>query len=79
MCSPSKLNLVRGTCVLHPKIPNVPTCGRDTVKREVREEQEKNKDTLLYGPMDKMRRKQMLIQRLEGQRDQISICYLCYN
>ena len=46
----------------------MPACGRDTVKREVREEQEKNKDTLLYGPMDKMRRKQMLIQRLEGQR-----------
>jgi hypothetical protein len=47
-------------CVLHLKIPNVPTRGRDTVKREVREEQEKNKDTLLYGPMDEMRRKQML-------------------
>jgi hypothetical protein len=47
-------------CVLHLKIPNVPTCGRDPVKREVREEQEKNKDTLLYGPMDEMRRKQML-------------------
>jgi hypothetical protein len=28
-------------CVLHLKIPNVSTCGRDTVKREVREEQEK--------------------------------------
>jgi hypothetical protein len=53
-------------CVLHLKIPNVPTRGRDTVKRKVREEQEKNKDTLLYGPMDEMRRKQMLIQRLEG-------------
>ena len=39
---------------------------RDTVKREIREEQEKNKDTLLYAPMDEMRRKQMLIQRLEG-------------
>ena len=49
-----------GTCVLHLKIPNVPTCGRDTVKREVREEQEKNMDTLLYGPMDEMRRKQLL-------------------
>jgi hypothetical protein len=47
-------------CVLHLKVPNVPTRGRDTVKREVREEQEKNKDTLLYGPMDEMRRKQML-------------------
>jgi hypothetical protein len=52
--------------VLHLKIPYVPTRGRDTVKRNVREEQEKNKDTLLYGPMDEMRRKQMLIQRLEG-------------
>jgi hypothetical protein len=39
-------------CVLHLKVPNVPTRGRDTVKREVREEQEKNKDTLVYGPMD---------------------------
>ena len=28
-------------CVLHLKIPNVPTRGRDTVKRQVREEQEK--------------------------------------
>ena len=53
-------------CVLHLKIPNVPTRGRDTVKRKVREEQEKNMDTLLYGPMDDMRRKQMLIRRLEG-------------
>jgi hypothetical protein len=53
-------------CVLHLKIPNVPTCGRDTVKTELREEQEKNKDTLLYGPMDEMRRKQLLIQRVEG-------------
>jgi hypothetical protein len=53
-------------CVLHLKIPNVPTCRRDTVKREVREEQEKNMDTLLYGLMDEMRRKQMLIQRFEG-------------
>jgi hypothetical protein len=44
----------------------ITTRGRDTVKREVREEQEKNKDTLLYGPMDEMKRKQMLIQRLEG-------------
>ncbi len=52
--------------VLHLKIPNLPTRGRDTVKREVREEQEKNMDTLLYGPMDELRRKQMLIQRLEG-------------
>jgi hypothetical protein len=51
---------------LHLKIPNVPTRGRDKVKREVREEQEKNKDTLLYASMDEMRRKQMLIQRLEG-------------
>jgi hypothetical protein len=51
---------------LHLKISNVPTRGRDTVKREVREDQEKNKDTLVYGPMDEMRRKQMLIQRLEG-------------
>ena len=51
---------------MHLKIPNVPTRGRDTVKRKVREEQEKNMDTLLYGPMDEMRRKQMLIQRLEG-------------
>lgn len=25
-------------------------------------------DTLLYGPMDEMRRKQILIQRLEGYR-----------
>jgi hypothetical protein len=57
----------------------IPTRGRDTVKREVREEQEKNKDTLLYGPMDEMKRKQMLIQRLEGYRGQISVCYLCYN
>jgi hypothetical protein len=47
--------------VLHPKIPNVPTRGHDTLKREVREEQEKNKDTLLYAPMDEMWRKQMLI------------------
>jgi len=47
-------------CVLHLKIPNVPTCGRDTVKREVREKQEKNKDTLLYGPMDELRRKQLV-------------------
>ena len=51
---------------MHPKIPNVPTCGRDTVKREVREKQKKNKDTLLYGPIDETRRKQMLIQRLAG-------------
>ena len=51
---------------MHLKIPIVPTFGRDTVKREVREEQEKYMDTLLYGPMDEMRRKQMLIQRLEG-------------
>ena len=36
------------------------TRGRDTVKRKVREEQEKNMDTLLYGPMDEMRRKQLL-------------------
>jgi hypothetical protein len=66
-------------CVLHLKIPNVPTCGRDTVKREVRKKQEKNMDTLLYGPMDELRRKQMLIQRLEGLRGQIPMCYLCYN
>jgi hypothetical protein len=39
-------------CALHLKINNIPTRGRDTVKSEVREEQEKNKDTLLYGPMD---------------------------
>jgi hypothetical protein len=45
---------------LHLKIPNVPTRGRNTLKREVREEQEKNMDTLLYGPMDDMRRKQLL-------------------
>jgi hypothetical protein len=45
---------------LHLKIPNEPTRGRDTVRREVREDQEKNMDTLLYGPMDEMRRKQML-------------------
>ena len=63
----------------HLKSPNVPTRGRDTGKREVREEQEKNMDTLLYGPMDEMRRKQMLIQRLEGQWGQIPVCYLCYN
>jgi hypothetical protein len=31
-------------CVLHLKIPNVPTCGRDTRKRQVREEQEKEKE-----------------------------------
>jgi hypothetical protein len=43
-----------------PRVPLGPTRGRDTVKREVREQQEKNKDTLLYGPMDEMRRKQML-------------------
>jgi hypothetical protein len=36
-------------------------------------------DTLLYGPMDEMRRKQMLIQRLEGYKGQIPMCYLCYN
>ena len=53
-------------CVLHLKIPNGPTRGRNTVKREVREEQEKNKGALLYAPMDEMRRKQMLVQRLEG-------------
>ena len=53
-------------CVLHLKIPNVPTRGRNTVKREVREEQEKIKGALLYAPMDEMRRKQMLVQRLEG-------------
>jgi hypothetical protein len=35
-------------------------------QREIRGEREKNKDTLLYGPMDELRRKQMLIQRLEG-------------
>jgi hypothetical protein len=34
---------------------------------------------LLYGPMDEMRRKQMLIQSLEGQRGKMSVCYLCYN
>jgi hypothetical protein len=51
------------TSVLHLKIPNVPTHGRDTVKRNVRGEQEKYKDTLLYGPMDEMRRKQMLWSR----------------
>ena len=44
-------------CVLHLKIPNVPTRGRDTLKREVRKEQEMNMDTLLYGPMEGMRRK----------------------
>jgi hypothetical protein len=53
-------------CDLHLKIPNVPTRGSKSVKREVRGEQEKYKDTLLYGPMDEMRRKQTLIQRLEG-------------
>jgi hypothetical protein len=37
-----------------------PTRGRDTVKREVSEEQEKKKDTLLYDPMDEMRRNQLL-------------------
>ena len=47
-------------CVLHLKIPNEPTRGRDTVRGEVREDQEKNKDTLLYGPMDEMSRKQLL-------------------
>ena len=52
--------------MLHLKIPNVPTRGRNTVKREVREEQEKNKGALLFGAMDEMRRKQMLVQRLEG-------------
>ena|SRR5215211_4463857 len=51
------------TSVLHLKIPNEPTRGRDTVRREVREDQEKNMDTLLYGPMDEMRRKQMLCSR----------------
>jgi hypothetical protein len=66
-------------CVLHLKIPNVPTRGPNTVKREVREEQEKNKGALLYAPMDEMRRKQMLVQRLEGCRGQIPVCYLCYN
>ena len=48
---------------MHLKILNVPICGRDTVKRKVREEQEKNKDTLLYGPMDEMRRKPLLWSR----------------
>jgi hypothetical protein len=28
-------------CVLHLKIPNVPNCGRDTGKKEVRDDQEK--------------------------------------
>jgi hypothetical protein len=28
-------------CVLHLKIPNLPTRGRDTLKRKVRKEQEK--------------------------------------
>jgi hypothetical protein len=28
-------------CALHLKITNVPTCRRDTLKRKVREEQEK--------------------------------------
>jgi hypothetical protein len=51
---------------LAPEDPQRTHPWRDPVEREVREEQEKNKDTLLYGPMDEMRRKQMLIQRLEG-------------
>ena len=37
---------------MHLKIPNVPTRGRDTLKSKVREEQEKNKDTSVYGSMD---------------------------
>jgi hypothetical protein len=52
-------------CALHLKIPNVPTRGRDTVKRKVREEQEKNMDTLLYGPMDEAQAA-AVIRRLEG-------------
>jgi hypothetical protein len=62
---------------LHLKSPNVPTCGRDTVKREVREEQEKNKDTLLYGPMDEMRRKQMLWSRGWRIKGAKNLCVTC--
>jgi hypothetical protein len=35
-----------------PEDPQRTHPWRDTVKREVREGQEKNKDTLLFGPMD---------------------------
>jgi hypothetical protein len=66
-------------CVLHLKIPNVPTRGRNTVKREVRKKQQKYKDTLPYGPMGEMSRKQILVQRLDGERVQTPVCYLCYN
>ena len=52
-------------CVLHLKIPNAHLWARHR-QEEVREKQEKNKDTLPHGPMDELRRKQMLIQRLEG-------------
>jgi hypothetical protein len=44
------LNLVRWPRVLHLKIPNVHTCGRDTVKRKVREEQEKEEVVDLPSP-----------------------------
>ena len=66
------------TSVLHLKIPNVPTHGRDTVKRNVRGEQEKYKDTLLYGPMDETQA-DAVVQKLEGYRGQTPVCYLCYN
>jgi hypothetical protein len=53
------LNLVRKLCPA-PEDPKRTHPWRDTVKRKVREELEKNKDTLLCGPMDEMRRKQLL-------------------
>jgi hypothetical protein len=40
-------------CVLHLKIPNVPTRGRDTVKREDREEQAKEEGGL-YPPSPRL-------------------------
>jgi hypothetical protein len=40
-------------CVLHLKIPNVPTRGRDTVKREVRRDQEKEEGGS-YSPSSRL-------------------------
>ena len=39
---------------MHLKSPNVPTCGRDTVKREVREEQEKEEGGGPYPPSPRL-------------------------
>ena len=50
---------------LAPEDPQRTHLWPDTVKREVREEQEKYKDTLLYGSMDEAQA-DAVIQRLEG-------------